>query len=89
MGAYHVSALELLQCRRTPMASMPANVYMKKQLLALVIIAISATICIADEMRGNKETMEDIARHRATAVAHEAAANCLESGKFCGIKHAH
>ena len=30
---------------------------------------------------GSKETKEDIARHRAMAAAHEAAAKCLESGK--------
>lgn len=54
---------------------------MKKQLLALVIIACSATICIASESHGDKETREDIARHRAMAAAHEAAARCLESGK--------
>lgn len=29
----------------------------------------------------SKETQEDIARHRAMAQAHEAAAKCLESGK--------
>ena len=29
----------------------------------------------------NKEVQEDIARHRAMAEAHEAAAKCLESGK--------
>lgn len=29
----------------------------------------------------DKETREDIARHRAMAAAHEAAAKCLESGK--------
>ena len=28
-----------------------------------------------------KEVLEDIARHRAMAEAHEAAAKCLESGK--------
>jgi hypothetical protein len=54
---------------------------MKEQLLALVIIAYSATICIASESHGDKETREDIARHRAIAAAHEAAAKCLESGK--------
>ena len=54
---------------------------MKKQLLSLVIIACSATICIASESHGDKETREDIARHRAMAAAHEAAARCLESGK--------
>ncbi|MBC7610241.1 MAG: hypothetical protein H7228_11830 [Polaromonas sp.] len=29
----------------------------------------------------DKEKKEDIARHRAMAAAHEAAARCLESGK--------
>ena len=29
----------------------------------------------------DKETKTDIARHRAMAAAHEAAAKCLESGK--------
>lgn len=29
----------------------------------------------------DKELKEDIARHRAMAAAHEAAAKCLESGK--------
>ena len=29
----------------------------------------------------DKERKEDIARHRAMAAAHEAAAKCLESGK--------
>ena len=29
----------------------------------------------------DKETKEDIARHRAMAAAHEGAAKCLESGK--------
>lgn len=52
---------------------------MKKMLLALVFIAQAATISIAAET--DKETKEDIARHRAMAAAHEAAAKCLESGK--------
>ncbi len=30
---------------------------------------------------GDKQVKEDIARHRAMAAAHEAAARCLESGK--------
>lgn len=54
---------------------------MKNKLLALVVIACSAAICIASESHGDKETREDIARHRAMAAAHEAAAKCLESGK--------
>lgn len=52
---------------------------MKKMLLALVFIAQAATVSIAAET--DKETKEDIARHRAMAAAHEAAAKCLESGK--------
>lgn len=54
---------------------------MKKWLLALVTIAFTATISIAAESHGDKETKEDIARHRAIAAAHEGAAKCLESGK--------
>ncbi len=54
---------------------------MKKPFLALVAYAFVATICIAQEAHGDKETKEDIARHRAMATAHEAAAKCLESGK--------
>ena len=57
---------------------------MKKLLLALVTIACSATVCVAAlaaETHSDKETKEDIAKHRAMAAAHEAAANCLESGK--------
>jgi len=52
---------------------------MKKQLLALVSIALTATCSIADE--SEKERQEDIARHRAMAAAHEGAARCLEAGK--------
>jgi hypothetical protein len=54
---------------------------MKKMLLALVAIACSATFCIAAESHNDKQTKEDVARHRAMAAAHEAAAKCLESGK--------
>ena len=54
---------------------------MKKLLLALVFIAQTATVCIAAETHSDKETKEDIARHRAMAAAHEGAAKCLESGK--------
>ena len=54
---------------------------MKKLLLALVSIVLTATVCIAAETHGDKETKEDVARHRAIAAAHEGAAKCLESGK--------
>ena len=52
---------------------------MKKMLLALVLIAQAATYSIAAET--DKETKEDIAKHRAIAAAHEAAAQCREAGK--------
>jgi hypothetical protein len=52
---------------------------MKKPLLALILIAQAATFSIAAET--DKETKEDIVKHRAIAAAHEAAAKCLESGK--------
>lgn len=51
---------------------------MKNKLLALVLIVQAATFSIAAT---DKETKEDIARHRAIAAAHEGAAKCLESGK--------
>lgn len=54
---------------------------MRKVLVALVSIALTATVCIAAETHGDKETKADVARHRAMAAAHEAAARCLESGK--------
>jgi hypothetical protein len=54
---------------------------MKKVLLALVSIALTATLSIAAEGHASKETQEDIARHRAMAAAHETAAKCLASGK--------
>lgn len=52
---------------------------MQKQLLALVLIATTATFSIASE--SGKERKDDIAKHRAIAAAHEAAAKCLEAGK--------
>ena len=52
---------------------------MKKQLLALVLTAVAATFSVAAE--SDKETKEDIAKHRTMAAAHEAAAKCREAGK--------
>ena len=45
---------------------------------ALTLFAVAA---LAATAHGDKETKEDIARHRAMAAAHEGAAKCLESGK--------
>jgi hypothetical protein len=51
-------------------------------LAALPRVALSASFfagpCAAHD---DKETKEDIQRHRAMAAAHEGAAKCLESGK--------
>lgn len=52
---------------------------MKKMALVLVLSSLFAMNSVAQH--STKETQEDIARHRAMAAAHEAAAKCLESGK--------
>jgi len=54
---------------------------MKNRLLALILIGFTATFSIAAPVPLDKATQEDIARHRAMAMAHENAAKCLESGK--------
>jgi hypothetical protein len=48
--------------------------------IALFIMALSLS-GTAWAQHGAKQIQEDIARHRAMAEAHEAAARCLESGK--------
>lgn len=48
--------------------------------IAFFFFAMSLTLG-AFAQHSHKETQEDIARHRAMAQAHEAAAKCLESGK--------
>ena len=48
---------------------------------ALVAFFLGATVSTAFAQTLDKETKEDIARHRAMAAAHEGAAKCLESGK--------
>jgi hypothetical protein len=52
---------------------------MKKTLLAFVLLAQAATFSIAKESA--EETKQDVTKHRAMAAAHEAAAQCRESGK--------
>lgn len=56
---------------------------MRKMLVSLAAIAWAATFSIAAlaAPETDKETKEDIARHRAIAAAHEAAAKCREAGK--------
>lgn len=48
--------------------------------LALAPLLLAAPLAYA-QAHSDKETKEDVARHRAMAAAHEAAAKCLESGK--------
>jgi len=52
---------------------------MKKSLLALILLAQAATFSIAKE--NAEDTKQDVAKHRAMAAAHLAAAACRESGK--------
>ena len=54
---------------------------MKKLLLTLIGTVLAATFSMASELHDAKEIKDDIARHRAMATAHEAAAKCLASGK--------
>ncbi len=48
--------------------------------IAFLLVAMSLSWA-ALAQHSSKEVQEDIARHRAMAEAHEAAAKCLESGK--------
>ncbi len=52
---------------------------MKKNLLALILLAQAATFSVAKESA--EETKQDVAKHRAMAAAHEAAAKCREAAK--------
>ena len=52
---------------------------MKKVLFVLVAASLFAINSIAQH--ADKETQQDVQRHRAMAAAHESAAKCLESGK--------
>jgi hypothetical protein len=48
---------------------------------------VAGTLCLfsgaaaAATAHGDEERAQDVARHRAMAAAHEAAAKCLEAGK--------
>jgi hypothetical protein len=53
-----------------------------KPMTRLVFVVLAMTLSWgAVAQHTKKETEQDIARHRAMAEAHEAAAKCLESGK--------
>ncbi len=50
----------------------------------LLSLFAAATLCLSTAalaQHSDKETREDIGRHRAMAAAHEGAAKCLEAGK--------
>jgi hypothetical protein len=60
---------------------MKNGLFSTKRLSLLTALLLGATFSTAFAQNLNKETKEDIARHRAMAAAHEGAAKCLESGK--------
>ena len=58
---------------------------MKQSFIALILAPLLAFAAVANAQgHSDKETKADVDRHRAMAVAHEAAAKCLESGKDHG-----
>ena len=54
---------------------------MKSLYLPLIATLFLTANALAAPAHSDKETKEDIARHRAMAAAHEGAAKCLEAGK--------
>lgn len=55
---------------------------MNKLVVALAFASsLAGAPAVLAQSHDAKETQQDIARHRAMAAAHEAAAKCLESGK--------
>ena len=48
---------------------------------APVLLSLFAAAAMAAGGHSDKETKEDVMRHRAIAAAHEGAAKCLEAGK--------
>lgn len=51
---------------------------MTRTLSAVLLSLLAASVFAAED---NSQAKEDIARHRAMAAAHEAAAQCREAGK--------
>jgi len=54
--------------------------FKRQHLITLALALLGATAAQAQAHK-DKETQEDIERHRAMAAAHEAAAQCLKAGK--------
>ena len=52
---------------------------------AVLALALSAGLSPAQAQHSDKETKEDVARHRAMAAAHEGAAKCLEASKKADV----
>jgi hypothetical protein len=49
--------------------------------LGIALLGLTTNFAAAQSKHGDKETRQDISRHRAMAAAHEGAAKCLEGGK--------
>ena len=65
---------------------MKRRISLKTMLRLPSALALSAVVSVAfAQAHGDKETKEDIQRHRAMAAAHDSAAKCLESGKKADI----
>ena len=45
-----------------------------------LMVLLAPLIALAQDQHGDKETKQDIARHRQMAAAHAEAAKCLEQG---------
>ena len=54
---------------------------------ASLALSLFAAAAFAAGAHSDKETKEDVARHRAIAAAHEGAAKCLEAGKKEAVCH--
>lgn len=63
------------------LSSLSKTLKLSPVLAGVAALALSATFSLAHAQHTDKETKEDIQRHRAMAAAHEGAAKCLESGK--------
>ena len=51
------------------------------------VLALFGATAFAAGAHSDKETKEDVARHRAIAAAHEGAAKCLQAGKKEDVCH--
>ena len=66
--------------QRVNMTNEPYQSKRWTKLLLLLACSLMAGMALAQK-HNDKETQEDIQRHRAMAAAHEAAAQCLAAGK--------